>query len=507
MRAAVRRGAAVVLAAVLVPVGVASAAVQEGSRSDVPGDVGVVPSSTVGLDIVDIRARHDTAGSTSVAVRLAGPPSQNPVGRLVISVGTSDGLDCVPPQVGLTTTTTGTTAEAASIPAPGQVQLIPATRSFDPATNTITLTASGAIPGGGNARCAYAVMREDVPTNPRNYDVTGVATMLDATPPAPTPPAAPTPPTPAEPVPVPTPVAGVKAYKAPKAPPARALSRPGRTVLYGICGVSLCRVDPATRKRAVLRKGTKKVPVTGVSASARGQVVAFSHKGSVFRGVRDGRRPVELGSGSLPEVRADGAAVSWQDFRQVPNGPRCYANPFGGPLTCDYVTGFRYVYDALYRSPGDEKARTLTRADAFAWLRGMALVVESDDGSDATYVCTAGAEGECAAPVAQSATEALSQPAASPDGRWIAVVAAPIPAQGADPATRGSIVLYDARSGVRRKVLTRVRADSTPVFSPDSRQVAFNRDGGVWAVPVTGGRAKLVAPRLKLTAPSWSLAG
>lgn len=493
------------VAAVLLTAPAASAAVQEGSRSDASGDVAVAPASTAGLDIVHLSARHDTAGTTTVSVRLAGPPSASPVGRLIVSVGTSSGLDCVPPQVGLTTTTTATTAEAASIPAPGQVQLIAASRSFDPATNTITMTASGAIPGGGNARCAYAVMREDTTTNPRSYDVTGEATMLDATPPpAPSPPA-PAPPAPAEPAPVPAPPAGTRAFRAPKAPAARVLTTPGRSVVYGICGVSLCRVDPVTKRRAVVRRGTRKAPVTGVSSSARGHVVAFAHRGSVFRGARDGRRPVALGDGTSPEVRADGAAVAWTDLRTVPNPPRCYPNLSGGPITCDYVTGFRYVNDALYRSPGDARARTLPQADAFAWSRGMALVVESDDGSRATYVCTAGAEGECAVPVAQSATQALSQPSASPDGRRIAVVATPIPAEGADPATKGAIVIHDVRTG-RRKVLTRGRADSTPVFSPDGRRVAFNRDGGVWAVPVTGGRARLIAPRLTLTGPSWSLA-
>jgi dipeptidyl aminopeptidase/acylaminoacyl peptidase len=65
-------------------------------------------------------------------------------------------------------------------------------------------------------------------------------------------------------------------------------------------------------------------------------------------------------------------------------------------------------------------------------------------------------------------------------------------ARGATSDHPGAIVLFNAATGAVVRELTRGPRDSGPVFSPDGRSVASERSGGIWRVPVAGGRARRV---------------
>ena len=60
---------------------------------------------------------------------------------------------------------------------------------------------------------------------------------------------------------------------------------------------------------------------------------------------------------------------------------------------------------------------------------------------------------------------------------------------------RGDIAIYDLTTGALVRVLTAGGADGAPAFSPDGRQVAFERGEAIWVVGVDGSNAKLIVAR------------
>ena len=90
----------------------------------------------------------------------------------------------------------------------------------------------------------------------------------------------------------------------------------------------------------------------------------------------------------------------------------------------------------------------------------------------------------------------LSNPAASPDGRFLAAVAEPwVDSSSFTPTFRGAIALFDPATGGFLRDLTSAHADGTPAFSPDGRQVAFTRGEDLYVVAVAGWPAQAAAPR------------
>jgi dipeptidyl aminopeptidase/acylaminoacyl peptidase len=97
----------------------------------------------------------------------------------------------------------------------------------------------------------------------------------------------------------------------------------------------------------------------------------------------------------------------------------------------------------------------------------------------------------------------LSSPAASADGRYAVAVAEPF---SADPGYKrtfvGALALFNAATGEYLRDLTPAQADGDPVFSPDGKQVAFTRGGGLYVVAVAGaGKPKLL--RRGVRDPTW----
>ncbi len=84
----------------------------------------------------------------------------------------------------------------------------------------------------------------------------------------------------------------------------------------------------------------------------------------------------------------------------------------------------------------------------------------------------------------------LESPSLSPDGRLVALVRAPLTG-----GVRGDIALYDVTTGALVRMLTAGGADGAPAFSPDGRQVAFDRRDAIWVIGVDGSNEKRIVTR------------
>ena len=97
----------------------------------------------------------------------------------------------------------------------------------------------------------------------------------------------------------------------------------------------------------------------------------------------------------------------------------------------------------------------------------------------------------------------LSNPAASPDGRYLVAVAEPwVDSSSFTRTFRGTIALFNPATSAFVRDLTTAHADGPPAFSPDGKQVAFNRGDDLYVVAVSGpGTPKLL--RHGVRDPTW----
>ena len=97
----------------------------------------------------------------------------------------------------------------------------------------------------------------------------------------------------------------------------------------------------------------------------------------------------------------------------------------------------------------------------------------------------------------------LSEPAASPDGRYLVAVAEPwVDDSNYQQTFRGAIALFNPATGEFLRDLTTAHPDGVPVFSPDGRQIAFTRGEDLYVVPVAG-RATPKLLRRGVRDPTW----
>lgn len=151
---------------------------------------------------------------------------------------------------------------------------------------------------------------------------------------------------------------------------------------------------------------------------------------------------------------------------------------------------------------GGSREPVVSRDGRIAFIRGVSsqyqLVVVESDGSGERVV--------------HAATASLSQPAWSPDGRWLVVVAR------VGEASHLELVRAD---GSRRRLLTRPgrSSDESPVWSPWGERVAFIRhragtpvaSGAIATIRPSGAQLRLLA-RARLTdrlgvVPQWRPSG
>jgi dipeptidyl aminopeptidase/acylaminoacyl peptidase len=130
------------------------------------------------------------------------------------------------------------------------------------------------------------------------------------------------------------------------------------------------------------------------------------------------------------------------------------------------------------------------------WLGGR--LMRSDTADDPPYtqrICLLRSNSgfECERLVADDPGREVWDPAASPNGRYVAAVSAP------EDEVSGPIVLYSAATGRRVRTLSRKNA-ATPSWSPDGRWVAFASGRAIYVVRAFGGRARRV---VKGVQPVW----
>lgn len=266
------------------------------------------------------------------------------------------------------------------------------------------------------------------------------------------------------------------------------------------CGDDVCAVDPATGRTAKLTTdGTEALPYRTPSATASGTHLGVIRGTRVLLGGYGGAlRPWGPERSDLADVTiapgGTSAAVRTSVIERR-QSPRCYWTP--GGMQCDYLNWTLVTIDNVFAPDG---AR-LGGADGGAVLPdGRMLVTDSrwDEAAQATRsrLCVVGsAEGEsytCATQI-EDAGHALTEPAASPDGRLLAATAR----NRESDAT--AVTVYDAASGA---VVRRFPAGTgSASFSPDGAQVAFAADDGrIHAGVIASGATRPVAQG---SDPSW----
>lgn len=284
------------------------------------------------------------------------------------------------------------------------------------------------------------------------------------------------------------------------------LNRPGRSYIYGMCRYSVCRIDPVSRRSVrVLKSAKKDQAFEDPTVSQAGGVMAFyrtvDKKGIVYRAARDGRiqRVWEEGEHS-PVVRADGRSIT---TAYTYTRPICTTYPY---YNCIYVNGPAISL----RSTGEAKSKGIAQDVAdIAWWRDEILYAKGteDSRNQDQYICALDPDGECSRAIAKVDGRVLSQPATSPDGRYLAVIAEPSPPHDDTYAKyKGQILLFAPATGRLIRAVTKGTADTNPTFSPDGKQIAFNRNENLLVVPITGGKPRLIKQKVTISTNSWGLA-
>lgn len=279
------------------------------------------------------------------------------------------------------------------------------------------------------------------------------------------------------------------------APPAEAAKRASATAIHGICdGRDLCVVDPAKRSVVRLARGTAANPYSGVSATPNGRATALARGGRVFRAGPRAAAPRQVGGGITPLISPDGRGVTWRAEIQV---QQC--DPFGG---CAQLQTF-----ALFRRWAGEPRPTIVETYSYssAWWGARIVSQNTRRGAAGDEISLLDGEGDPVRSLTDDPARSFTSPALSPDGRLLAVISEPLPSGDAELTYRGRVELFDTASGRRVRTLTESGEDDVPIFSPDGRQVAFNRGRDLYVVAAGGGgQARRIARGFLLTGPSWA---
>ncbi len=290
-----------------------------------------------------------------------------------------------------------------------------------------------------------------------------------------------------------------------------ATSAAASSIVY-VCGPNLCRIDPAKPRKVthLTRDGRAgKGPVYGSpSLSTSGRKLSFVKANRLYLAQGDAthaRQVKDAPLAALTWMRPDGRQVAYIRSVNTIISPG-FTYPYYSPPIYGFVP-YLFLGDAA----GD-KTQTLARDTTSAgWLRDEVVLPypAPGDGPRPDELCVAAPpEGDevCARTAASDPQQrTLSNPAASPDGRYLAAVAEPF---SADPSFKqtfaGSIALFNPATGERLRDLTTAHADRDPAFSPDGRQVAFTRGDDLYVVNVSGaGKPKRL--RHGVTDPTWGL--
>ena len=251
------------------------------------------------------------------------------------------------------------------------------------------------------------------------------------------------------------------------------------------CGSNVCRVAPNGSGRTQLTKdGRVGGPAyTWLSATRDGSRLAVTRGSFAYVLNGSGR---QLG-GALPhggatlvaQIAPDRSRVATLELLGEFSPPPVNAPP-GSPPTLG-------LHPYLFLAAPDGGGRAVVARDVVdtAWLG--ARLVRSDSSSQAPFgrgicVLAVNTAFACERDLARDPASDLSAPALSPDGRLLAVARSP----ASQNAGTGPIVLYDVASGRQTRVLTTGAQDGLPSFSPDGRQLVFNRGSDIYVIAVAG---------------------
>ena len=271
-----------------------------------------------------------------------------------------------------------------------------------------------------------------------------------------------------------------------------------------VCGANLCEVNPdGTGQRALTADGGGAAgSYSTPSLSSDGTLLAFDEGNTAYAMTMPGGTRTTLNSGSVLAtfMRPDGGQVAFiKDETEVSESvPNLHTvNPDG--------SNFAMPEDGRFALTGGWLGTTLLR----------------DGNSNTPHACPPPGSGNCAARsicpaenhtcgspahndnLADDPLRDLYDPAGSPDGSKLAVMAVPYP-EGSPHAspTGGVIALYNASTGEHLSDLTSGNEDAGPAWSPDGSAIAFTRgSSAIYTVPAGGG-----APQLLLAGgsqPTW----
>jgi Tol biopolymer transport system component len=281
------------------------------------------------------------------------------------------------------------------------------------------------------------------------------------------------------------------------------------SIVY-VCGANLCRIDAAKPKKVTHlthdgRAG--KGPVYGSpSLSTKGTKLSFVKGNRLYlarANATRARRVDEAPGTALTWMRPDGTQVAYVRSVNTIISPG-YTYPYYSPPVYGFVTLL------FVRGVAAGKSQSLVRDTTSAgWLRDRLLFPHPVAGSgprpdELCVLAPAGAAEMCERAAATDPQQrTLSNPAASPDGRYLVAVAEPFSADpGFNQRFAGSIALFNPATGEFLRDLTTGHADRDPAFSPDGRQVVFSRDDGLYVIDVRrAGKPKLL--RHGAREPTW----
>ena len=273
-----------------------------------------------------------------------------------------------------------------------------------------------------------------------------------------------------------------------------ASSAQASSIVY-VCAPNLCRIDPAHPKKVtrLTRDGKASGPVyLSPSLSTKGTKLSFVKGNRLYLAqgnATHARRVDEPVGTAVTRMRPDGTQVAYIRSVNTIISPG-YTYPYYSPPIYGFVP-------FLFTRPAPAtRAQTVARSTtSTGWLRDQVLLPYPvpGDGARARRDLRRGAAGGrrvCERMVAiDPQRRTLSNPAASPDGRYLVAVAEPwVDDPSFTQTFRGAIALFDPATGAFLRDLTTAHADGTPAFSPDGKQVAFTRGEDLYVVAVAGGR-------------------